>query len=78
MFYLYVQVKTIKDIDSNTFKSHLDELVKIDDINKAVQISNTLLEAMSSYHGSTLDQKEIRKVKIWSVMWLYFVFTETF
>ena len=34
----------------------------MDDLNKVVQIANTLLEAMSSYHGFTLDRGEVRKV----------------
>jgi len=56
-----LQVKPFRDIDSQTIKSKLDDLEKIGDLNKAVQISITVFQAISSV--STLQQSEITKVK---------------
>ena len=59
-----MQIKPFKDINSETMKRHLDTLEKIDNLNKAVQVANTMLQAISS--SSTLQQSEIIKVKTWS------------
>ncbi|XP_078381457.1 sperm receptor for egg jelly-like [Oculina patagonica] len=54
-------VRPFKDVTSNTIQSHLDDLDQMDDLNRAVQIANTILRAISRH--STLDRIEKTKTK---------------
>ncbi|KAL9965156.1 hypothetical protein ACROYT_G028918 [Oculina patagonica] len=55
------QVRPFKDVTPNTIQRHLDDLDQMDDLNRAVQIGNTILQAISRH--STLDRIEKTKTK---------------
>ncbi|KAJ7353947.1 hypothetical protein OS493_031088 [Desmophyllum pertusum] len=58
---LSVQVRLFKHITSEVIGSHLNDLIKLDDLHRAVQVANTLLQAIS--RESTLAHSEIAKNK---------------